>query len=64
MCKIKEGDCNIIVNGYYIEVALCMIIGFVWYFSYKKTIQNLQTKNLSNWQVNLKRIDREKNEEF
>ncbi|XP_060865229.1 acetyl-coenzyme A transporter 1-like [Metopolophium dirhodum] len=63
MCKIKGGDCNIIVNGYYIEVALCMAIGFVWYFLYKKTIQNLQTKSLSNWQLNLNRLEREKNEE-
>lgn len=64
MCKIKGGDCNIIVNGYYIEVALCMIIGFVWYFWYKKTIKNLQTMSLSNWQVNLNRLDGEKKEEL
>jgi len=64
MCTTKGGDCNIIVNGYYIEVALCMTIGFVWYFSYKKTIKNLQTKSLSNWQLNLNRTERGKNEEF
>jgi len=63
MCKRKGGDCNIIINGYYLEVALCIMIGFVWYFLYKKTIQNLQTKSLSNWQVNLNRLERGKNEE-
>lgn len=64
MCKTNGGDCSITVNGYYVEVALCMTIGFVWYFSYKKTIQDLQKKSLSNWQVNLNRLGREKNEEF
>lgn len=52
-CKLNNGDCISIVNGYYIEVAVCMIIGFVWYFSYKKTIKNLQTKSVSNWQLDL-----------
>ncbi|KAE9541116.1 hypothetical protein AGLY_004361 [Aphis glycines] len=52
-CKLNNGDCISIVNGYYIEVVVCMIIGFVWYFSYKKTIKNLQTKSASNWQLDL-----------
>lgn len=51
MNQIKNDDCIVIVNGYYVEVILLMIIGFVWYFFFKTRIRNLQSKDLSNWLV-------------
>lgn len=55
MCITNNGECIVTVNGYYTEVGLCMTIGLIWYFVFKKPIINLQQSNLSNWLVKFKR---------
>lgn len=55
MCKADKGDCITIINGYYVEVGLCVTIGFVWYLFYRNTVKNLQTKSASHWAVNFNR---------
>jgi len=53
MCTNANGDCIVIVNGYYVEAAVCMAVGFVWYFAYKSVVKNLQNRSPSNWLVDL-----------
>lgn len=55
MCKADKGDCIITVNGYYIEMLICTIIGIIWYFSVRNTLKTFQTKNPSHWLVKVKR---------
>uniref|UniRef100_A0A2S2QHE6 Acetyl-coenzyme A transporter 1 n=1 Tax=Sipha flava TaxID=143950 RepID=A0A2S2QHE6_9HEMI len=54
-CTANGGDCNVLMNGYYIEVALCTIIGILWYNIFRGVLQNLQTKDYTHWLVNIKK---------
>ncbi|VVC28212.1 Major facilitator superfamily domain,Acetyl-coenzyme A transporter 1 [Cinara cedri] len=51
MCTVNNGECIVIVNGYYTEVGICIAVGLVWYFVFKKPIRNLQQRNLFHWLV-------------
>ncbi|XP_022162906.1 acetyl-coenzyme A transporter 1-like [Myzus persicae] len=55
MCKANNGNCIVTVNGYYLEMLICTIIGIIWYFTVRKTLKSFQTKNLSHWLVKVKR---------
>lgn len=41
----------ITVDGYYMEIVICAIIGFIWYGVYKNQLKNFQTKSSSYWMV-------------
>ncbi|XP_026823340.1 acetyl-coenzyme A transporter 1-like [Rhopalosiphum maidis] len=51
-CKTEGGDCVVTVNGYYIEMVVCTILGILWYGIFKNILKNLQTKCPSKWLVN------------
>ncbi|XP_027840968.2 acetyl-coenzyme A transporter 1-like [Aphis gossypii] len=52
-CKKLAGDeCVIVVDGYFVEVAICTVLGIAWYLSLRKILENLQSRQLSDWQVN------------
>ncbi|VVC28209.1 Hypothetical protein CINCED_3A024306 [Cinara cedri] len=53
-CKTNGGDCVIQVNGYYVETAVCTVIGIVWFGIFFKILKNLQIKSPSHWLVNVK----------
>ncbi|XP_060877595.1 acetyl-coenzyme A transporter 1-like isoform X2 [Metopolophium dirhodum] len=55
MCKTIGGDCVVIVNGYYVETAVCTIIGIIWFCIFRKILKNFQTKGRSYWLVDIKR---------
>ncbi|XP_001949436.2 acetyl-coenzyme A transporter 1 isoform X1 [Acyrthosiphon pisum] len=55
ICKTIGGDCVVIVNGYYVETAMCTIIGIIWFCVFRKIIKNVQTKGRSYWLVDIKR---------
>ncbi|CAI6365109.1 unnamed protein product [Macrosiphum euphorbiae] len=56
ICSTKQGhNCVTILDGYYIEAAICMVIGFVWYAIFKSHYKILQSKNHSHWIVDVKR---------
>jgi len=55
MCETNEGDCVVIVNGYYVETAVCTMIGIVWFFIFRIILKNIQTKGPSDWLVNIKK---------
>ncbi|KAE9540687.1 hypothetical protein AGLY_003932 [Aphis glycines] len=62
VCKASYGICNIKVNGYYIEMFLCTIIGIIWYFAVRNTLKKFQTLDSSHWLVNMKRTATANNE--
>jgi PAT family acetyl-CoA transporter-like MFS transporter 1 len=51
MCIEKGGDCTTIMNGYYVEMILCTLIGIIWYNIFKNVIKDLQTIEVSEWLV-------------
>ncbi|XP_022165996.1 acetyl-coenzyme A transporter 1-like [Myzus persicae] len=55
MCKTNGGDCIAIVNGFYLETAVCTIIGIIWFCLFRNVLKNVQTKDRSYWLVNIKR---------
>ncbi|CAI6364916.1 unnamed protein product [Macrosiphum euphorbiae] len=54
MCKLKGGDCIVIVNGYYVESIAFTIVGTIWYFIFKNILKRLQSKSPTHWQINSK----------
>jgi len=55
MCVADGGNCVVIVNGYYVETAVCTIIGIVWFCIFRIILKNIQTKGPSHWLVNIKK---------
>lgn len=55
ICNTTEQsyNCVTIVDGYYVEAAICMVIGFVWYIIFKRFYKSIELKNSSHWVVEL-----------
>lgn len=51
MCETNAGKCEVYINGYYIAVVICMVIGFIWYSVFKNIIKSYQLLGLSHWLV-------------
>ena len=51
-CKSLAGECLTVIDGYYIEVLLCIIIGLIWFRWGKSKIKMLQNKHSSAWKCN------------
>ncbi|XP_026734317.1 acetyl-coenzyme A transporter 1 [Trichoplusia ni] len=51
LCKSKGGTCNVRIDGFYIETAICLVIGFIWLQWGRPTIQKLQRLPASAWQI-------------
>lgn len=54
-CSLSHGKCQIIVDGFYIETLACTIYGVIWYCIFRKSIKNLQSKNVKEWHVVMKK---------
>uniref|UniRef100_A0A2S2NMY7 Acetyl-coenzyme A transporter 1 n=1 Tax=Schizaphis graminum TaxID=13262 RepID=A0A2S2NMY7_SCHGA len=50
-CNTNGGNCLITVDGYYVEIIICVVIGFIWYGMFKNMFKNFQTKSSSYWMV-------------
>uniref|UniRef100_A0A8D8WK14 Acetyl-coenzyme A transporter 1 n=1 Tax=Cacopsylla melanoneura TaxID=428564 RepID=A0A8D8WK14_9HEMI len=50
-CEAGQGKCVTQLDGYYIEILLCSVIGYLWLFWGKRTIHHLQSRSSSAWQV-------------
>uniref|UniRef100_A0A2S2P6J7 Acetyl-coenzyme A transporter 1 n=1 Tax=Schizaphis graminum TaxID=13262 RepID=A0A2S2P6J7_SCHGA len=55
ICKANEGNCIVTINGYYVEMIPCTIIGIAWYIYFKNILKNLQIRSPSHWLVNIKK---------
>lgn len=51
MCDISGGECKVIVDGYFVEIIICMIIGFIWFGIFKNILKNFETKDPSHWLI-------------
>jgi len=50
------GTCGIYVDGYYVSVAICTAIGFIWYFTFRNILKNYQLVDLYHWMVHSKNL--------
>lgn len=53
LCTSNEGRCNVVVDGFYIETAICLVVGFLWLQWGRPTINRLQRLPASAWQISL-----------
>ncbi|XP_050430837.1 acetyl-coenzyme A transporter 1-like isoform X1 [Adelges cooleyi] len=60
-CSSIGGSCSTTIDGYYLEILICTIIGIIWYICFNKPLRNLQTKSNEYWLVNLNTSVPEKN---
>ncbi|CAH0715596.1 unnamed protein product, partial [Brenthis ino] len=51
MCKNSGGACETRIDGFYIEVVICLIAGFLWLQWGKRTISRLQRLPATAWQI-------------
>lgn len=50
-CMKTGGKCRIDIDGYYIEVIICLIYGIIWYKWARTKINHLQKLPMSSWRV-------------
>ncbi|CAI6365998.1 unnamed protein product [Macrosiphum euphorbiae] len=55
ICKANEGNCIVTINGYYVEIIPCTIIGIAWYIYFRNILKNLQIRSPSHWLINVKK---------
>ncbi|XP_055624324.1 acetyl-coenzyme A transporter 1 [Toxorhynchites rutilus septentrionalis] len=51
ICVNGDGKCNIEIDGYYIEIVICLVYGIFWYHWGKHKIRYLQSLPLKAWRV-------------
>ncbi|GAB1603762.1 acetyl-coenzyme A transporter 1-like [Argonauta hians] len=51
LCSLKGGECETVIDGYFVETAVCIVIGFIWYFNRRNTIKRLQNLKPDHWKV-------------
>lgn len=54
MCNLFGGTCEVFIDGFYIETIMCTIYGIIWIFIFRKIINNLQSKHVKEWHVEIK----------
>ncbi|KAJ8410735.1 hypothetical protein AAFF_G00186920 [Aldrovandia affinis] len=50
LCSQEGGVCVTLLDGYYVESVVCVLIGFGWWLWLGKRMKLLQQENLSAWQ--------------
>lgn len=50
-CTHAGGQCDTLVDGYFIEVCIGTGLGIIWYIFLNRMLKNLQYKRPSDWQV-------------
>ncbi|KAJ2949050.1 hypothetical protein O0L34_g5991 [Tuta absoluta] len=51
VCKTAGGECNTTLDGFYIETAVCLVLGFLWLQWGRPTINRLQRLPAASWQI-------------
>uniref|UniRef100_A0A6A7G8I2 Acetyl-coenzyme A transporter 1-like n=2 Tax=Hirondellea gigas TaxID=1518452 RepID=A0A6A7G8I2_9CRUS len=54
-CSKEDGKCNVVWDGYYIESAVCFVLGVVWYHYGTRVVRQLQSLKEHEWLVMPKR---------
>ncbi|KAE8738368.1 hypothetical protein FOCC_FOCC016165 [Frankliniella occidentalis] len=55
-CEAAGGHCTVQLDGYYVEMALCTVLGLMWLWWARPRIQGLQAKEVREWKVQRQRI--------
>lgn len=50
-CTEQGGKCETGLDGYYIEVLVCTVLGIVWLYYCRRLLQQLQDKDESAWRI-------------
>lgn len=50
-CADAGGECLIVQDGFYIEIAFCAVVGAVWFAFFYRKIQTLQSLPIDKWRV-------------
>lgn len=50
-CKAGDGACNVTVDGFYMELIICLLFGIVWFKFAKGKINELQSLPVKSWHV-------------
>lgn len=53
LCISKGGQCVTILDGFYIETLICIVIGFLWYLWGAKRIRHIQLLGENAWKLKL-----------
>lgn len=48
-CQVNGGACSLKYDGYYLEMIICTVIGFVWFLWGRGQLRNLQSKPQRAW---------------
>lgn len=58
VCSSQGGHCHVTLDGYTIQTVLCVLIGFIWIFTFRDTVARLQCLPFREWMiVKEKKID-------
>lgn len=55
-CEAAGGLCTVQLDGYYVEVVLCTVLGVLWLWWAKPRINRLQSKEVREWKVQRRRL--------
>ncbi|KAG8225743.1 hypothetical protein J437_LFUL011999 [Ladona fulva] len=58
ICEKSSGTCSTVMDGYYIEVFICSVLGLLWLYLCRPLINQLQSKELKAWKVSSNRRTR------
>lgn len=50
-CTAAGGECLIVTDGFFIEVALCLVVGVLWLVYFRHRIAFLQNLKIDKWRI-------------
>lgn len=51
-CSANGGTCEIVIDGFYVEIVICAVIGFLWLAWAKSRIKRIQDLDENAWKLN------------
>ncbi|VVC38254.1 Hypothetical protein CINCED_3A007861 [Cinara cedri] len=54
VCKTCKENCEVYIDGFYIVTLICTVYGLIWYYKFRTSINNLQSKNVKEWHIEMK----------
>lgn len=57
------GKCEVHIDGYYIIVIMCALVGFVWFLVFQSQLKKYELVKTSDWMIDFKQQKLVKNRE-
>ncbi|CAG9860451.1 unnamed protein product [Phyllotreta striolata] len=51
LCISKGGQCTTVLDGFYIETVICIVVGYLWYLWGAKKLRNIQGLSENSWKL-------------